>query len=79
MPARKQKKSKVQAVAFNTSYWTANQARYWLDTHGFVRKKRVDKTANGKWLRYRMYNPKQFKKYATKKTPKGINFVIGFT
>lgn len=68
--------SLIQAIRFDRTRWTADQARKWLTSHNFHPIKRVDKTAGE--LRYRLRPPDQFRSYATKQTGEGINFIIGF-
>jgi hypothetical protein len=68
--------SLIQAVRFDRMRWTADQARKWLASHNFHPIKRVDKTVGE--LRYRLRPPDQFRRYATKQTSEGINFIIGF-
>ena len=72
------KKSTIQSVMFDNEIWNTTQARKWLKNNNLKPMKRVDKTEN--YLRYRMIDPSQFKKFRiiTLKGVKGIKFVLGF-
>jgi len=72
----KSSKSAIQAVVFGKN-WTTKKARQWLKEKKWKPIKRVHKTSGG-FLRYRLLDPKQFKKFIWKSTNKGVNFVIGF-
>ncbi len=67
--------SSVQAIVFD-GFWTPTKARAWMKKHKFKPIKRVHKTTGG-FLRYRLIEPKQFKRFFTKKTKRGISFIIG--
>ncbi len=69
--------SQIQSVIFNSSRFTTDMARQWLKSNGLKPIKRVDRTNNS--IRYRIKSPGFFKRFITKKTKKGISFVIGFT
>lgn len=70
------KKSDIQAVVFGNK-WKAADARKWLKTNKLKPIKRVHKTKGG-FMRYRIIEPDNFKKFAFKKTNRGISFVLGF-
>jgi len=69
--------STVQAVVFGKN-WTTKKARQWLKEKKWKPIKRVHITSGG-FLRYRLRDPKQYKKFIWKSTNKGINLIIGFT
>lgn len=73
---RSRKPSEVQAVVFGKN-WTAERARNWIDKRGWKAIKRVHKTSGG-FLRYRLKDPDQYKRFIWKSTPQGVNFVLGF-
>lgn len=68
--------SEIQSVVFNPKQFTPNQARLWLKNNNIRPIKIVDRTATQ--LRYRIVNPKKFKRFRTKIIKSGIMFVIGF-
>ena len=70
--------SAIQSIVFMINKgWTTQQARSWLSEHGIKPLKRVHKLKNE--LRYRIRDPKKFKRYITKKMNNGILFVIEFS
>lgn len=71
----KGKISEIQAVVFGPG-WKTTPARSWLKKNGFVPIKRVHKTTGG-FMRYRITDPNQYRRFFWKKTGKNINFVIG--
>lgn len=79
---KKMSKSEIQAIYFDKFYptgeprWNSTLARKWLDEHDYIRIKPVDKTPN--LLRYRLTDPKKYKRFTTEKTTKGIYFVLGW-
>lgn len=80
--------STVQAVLFNKS-WKTENARKWLKKNSFSPIKRVHKgppdaseikqgfISRTGTLRYRIVDPKTFKKFAFKRLGKGISFILG--
>ena len=74
--------SEIHSVSFLAKGgWTADKARKWLKEHDLKPIKRVDKVyVDGKLtqLRYRIKDPKQFKRFSTKKTGNNINLIIGY-
>lgn len=68
--------SRVESVHFEKDYWTTTSARQWLKNHKLKPIKRVDKT--GRYLRYRVREPKRFSRIRTIKTGKHLNLLIGF-
>ena len=70
--------SERQSVVFFTDKgWTVPKARLWLKISGLKPIKHVDKSLHGQ-LRYRLKDPKKYRRFITKKTKVGINFIIGF-
>ena len=67
--------SSIQAVLFKKPF-TTKKARAFLKKNGFKPIKRVDKTKN--FLRYRIRDPKQFKRFRTISFTKNIKAVVGF-
>jgi hypothetical protein len=68
--------SNVQSVAFKRPRWSQKKSLAWVTSHGLKPMKTVHVTP--KQLRYRLQNPKKFKRFATKKIKKGILLTIGF-
>ncbi len=68
--------SQVQSVSFPRATFNMRQALKWLKEHSFKPSKRVDKTAT-RW-RYRLVDPAQFTRFATKELSGDIQFTIGF-
>lgn len=68
--------SHIQAVNFNSNFWKSSEARTWLKHYGLTPLKKVHKTKN--FLRYRIVDPRYFKRFITKKLPDEIEFIIGF-
>lgn len=68
--------SEVQAVVFGKN-WTATNARIWIKKRGWKAIKRVHKTSGG-FLRYRLTDPKQYKRFIWKSNKNGVNLVLGF-
>ena len=70
-------KSDIQAVLFDNKYYTEKTALDWLKKHHHMNPiKEVHKTA--RFLRYRIYNPKEFDHFITLKLSKHIELIIGF-
>ena len=68
--------SDIQAIYFRTTDgWTAATARAWLRAHEFKPIKRMHHL--GTELRYRLRDPRQFRRFITKKEA-GVYYVIGF-
>lgn len=68
--------SQLQSVVFNPKQFTTAQARGWMKDHNIQPIKMVDKTKTQ--FRYRIQNPRKFKRFVTKKVSQGIMLVIGF-
>lgn len=68
--------SLVQSVTFPRAGYSPRAAMKWLKEHEFAPIKKVDKTATK--LRYRIRDPAQFVRFATKSLKDGIDLVIGF-
>lgn len=70
--------SKIQSVMFKRTKFSAEKARKFLKDHGWKPIKRVHKTKN--YLRYRLRDPKKFKRFGCKPILKGdIQLLFGFT
>ena len=68
--------SEVHSIIFDKSWYNTTQARDWLKAHGFVPIKRVDETTN--FYRYRIRDPKLFKRFTIKQVAPYIKFVFGW-
>ena len=68
--------SNIQAVLFDVDKWSATKARSWLKNKKLNRIKRVHRKGN--YLRYRIQDPRKYKKFITKNTKKSIKLIIGF-
>jgi len=67
--------SKIQSVLFDNRKWSIPKAEQWLKENNFKNIK-IDVTP--RYYRFRQFNPKDFKKFRTETTTKGISFIIGF-
>jgi len=71
------KSSQIQSVVFLRKKWNVTEARKWLKLHGNLKPiKAVDK--NSTQLRFRLQNPKKFKRFITKKVKDDVLLIIGF-
>lgn len=72
------KHSDIHSIAFmtNEATWTPKLAIEWLKLHDLKPIKKMRKENNQ--LRYRILDPKLFKRFSTKKTKYGINLIIGY-
>ena len=68
--------SQIHSVVFNDKFWTSANARSWLKQHNLIPIKRVHHTENT--LRYRIRDPRLFKRFSTKVLPNHINIVLGW-
>ena len=68
--------STIQSISFPADKYTAKRAMKWLKEHKVKPVKRVDKKDN--MLRYRIAEPKEFGRFATKRTAEGITLTFGF-
>lgn len=68
--------SRIQAVIFPMDTFTVAKARRWLRRNKLTPIKPVD--VKGVHLRFRLENPRNFKRFITKKIEKGIGLIIGF-
>lgn len=73
--ATKGAKFGIQAITFDSGKFTERNAMKWLKDKGFKPIKKAH--IAGSLLRYRLHEPNAYKKFITKKTSVGINFVIG--
>lgn len=67
--------AEIQSVIFDNTRWNIPKAVKWLKENDMKHYK-VD--IKPRTYRFRQLDPKQFKKYRTKTTAKGITFIIGF-
>jgi hypothetical protein len=68
--------SAIQAVLFDRDKWTVKNARLWLANEGIRPMKAPHYTEHE--IRFRIKDPKKFKRFRTKTEPHGIDLVIGF-
>lgn len=69
--------SEIQAVLFDKNLWNQSQAMIWLKKHHISPLKKVHVTK--RFLRYRINDPKQYKRLRTDKLAHfGIDLIIGF-
>lgn len=68
--------SEIQSITFKKRYYSKDSSKKWLLTHNYKPIKAVDETKS--LLRYRIQNPKKYKRFITKKITPSINFIIGF-
>lgn len=69
--------SEIHSVLFDNTKWTMTEARYWLKQSKLKPIKRVHIT--DKYYRYRIHDPRIYKRFITKKiTKQGLIFIIGF-
>ncbi len=67
--------SETQSVYFMDYTWTPSMARAWLKKHNLHPIKHVER--NGHQLRYRIHDPSQYKRFATKELGNDIYLVLG--
>lgn len=81
-PGRSNKASKpegsaVQSILFPTGKYTIEQARSWLESHGYRTGGKVDTTDN--YHRFRQQDPKSFKRLRTISAGSGgIKLIVGW-
>lgn len=71
----------LQSVVFLRPKWNVKTSKLWLEKKGITPLKEVDivkKDGKISQYRYRILNPKRFKRFITKKTKDNINFIIGY-
>lgn len=69
-------KEALQAVLFNKKDWNAELAKIWLNKHHYVPIKMPHFTKH--LIRFRLKDPKIFKRFITRKLGYGIELVIGY-
>ena len=73
--------SHIQAVLFSKSHYSTQKAREWLKSNKLKPIARVRDP--GKYIRYRITDPKLYKQMRTKPlapfAKTGIKFIVGFT
>ena len=70
--------SHVQAVLFPRDLYTRKQAEQWLRRNSKLGKPMKKVEVTKKYLHYRLYNPKLFKRFRNKKLADKVELVIGF-
>lgn len=65
----------IQAIIFDKHYWTPKEASRWLHNNKYYPIKKEHETKN--YFRYRIHNPKIFKKFITKRLPDHIELILG--
>lgn len=70
--------SRTQAVVFFRPRWNVTKARKWLKDNKIKPMKGPDTKLFKNQIRFRIENPKKFKRFITKKTKDDVNFIIGF-
>lgn len=71
--------SKVQSIIFNREFWTISKAKEWIKDHPQFKVGKIDLPADGKTIRFRQRNPKEFKRFRIKNIGNGnIKLIIGF-
>lgn len=69
--------SERQSIIFFKTYgWTEAKAKKWLKMHDLHPIKHVDK--KGTELRYRLIDPRVFRRFRILKLNNGIDIVLGF-
>ena len=68
--------SEVQAVLFKKDLITPREAKIWLRNNNLKAIKKVHATKN--LYRYRINNPRKYKRMRYKKINNFISFIIGF-
>ena len=68
--------SEVHSILFNKNIWTLKDSKRWLKEHDYIPIKKVDITTN--FYRFRIRDPKLFKKFRIIYIDYGIEFVLGF-
>jgi hypothetical protein len=68
--------SKVQSYLFLKSYYDINEVNDYINSHDIHPIKAIHETDN--MFRVRVQDPKQFKKFRTKKLSNHLEAVIGF-
>lgn len=66
----------LQSIIFDKKSWTPKRALNWVISHNYRPKKMVDVT--DRKIRFRLREPKQFRRFITKDIGNGIKFIIGF-
>ncbi len=71
--------SQIQALIFDGNSFTTQQARNWMQRHGYYPIKLVHRTS-GNLLRYRIKEPEEGKQYRLISiSPAGIRAVVEFS
>lgn len=69
-------KSSVQSVIFNKKYYTEEQARNWLYSHGFKTNYKPKPHITKNFIRYRQFEPPAGSNYITKLIGRGVELII---
>jgi hypothetical protein len=67
--------TEIQSVLFDKNKWTKKTAHKWLDRHNLYPLKSAHTTLH--FIRYRIENPKKYRRFVTKKLFRGIELVLG--
>lgn len=68
--------SEIQAVLFDTEYWTPSSARKWLKSHDIKPMKKVHTTEN--YHRYRIHDPDKYDHLRIKTLKPNIKIILGY-
>jgi hypothetical protein len=68
--------SVTQAIIFDKFYWSPLETRKWLIMHHLIPIKPMHETK--KFYRYRLRDPKDFKRIRTIKTKDHLDIIIGY-
>jgi hypothetical protein len=68
--------SEVQSVIFDKHVWNILGAHQWLIHNHFYPIKSPHETEH--FYRFRLKNPKKFRRYITKNLGNGVELIIGF-
>lgn len=68
--------SEIRLLVFNPKQFSTEKARLWLKNNNIKPIKVVDRSTTQ--LRYRIVDPKKFKRFRTKIVKSGIMLIIGF-
>lgn len=64
-------------VFFIDKGWTIKKAKVWLKNHNIVPMKNADRHLKNQ-LRFRLEDPKKYKRFITKKLEPGVNLIVGY-
>jgi len=67
--------SVIQSVLFNVNYWSIREAEEWLNNHNLHAIK--DPEITKRFIHFRIFDPKVFKRFRTIKTRDHMDIIIG--